>query len=391
MDFTPEQVVLRETVRRLAREVVAPRASALDEEDRFPHDLARRFGELGLVQLLCPEKYGGPGGNFTSICIAREEMAKVSAAAALIVGNNTIGGVLPLVLQGSEALREQYLPQLASGTKLTAVAITEPEAGSDVAAMRTRAVRDGDHYVINGRKCFITFGDVADYVTLLARTGSDDYGFAGITAFFVETAWPGFAVTRHERKMGIRGSTNVELTFDNLRVPVSHRLGAEGEGFKLAMQILDRNRVTVGAAAVGLAQGALDVAADYAMGRVQFRRPIAKLQAIQFMLADMAIKIEAARSLVYRAARLVDWGDPAMGHYSAMAKCFASDVAMEVTTDAVQVLGGYGYMKDYPVERMMRDAKIMQIFEGTNQIQRVVVARHLLEQRGAGREKEVRS
>jgi alkylation response protein AidB-like acyl-CoA dehydrogenase len=382
MSFTPEQDVLRDTVRKVARELVAPRAAQMDEEDRFPHDLAHRFGELGLVQLLVPEKFGGPGGDFTSICIAREEVARVSLAASLIVGNNTIGGVLPLVLQGTDELRDRYLPALASGTKMTAVAITEPEAGSDVAAMRTRAVRDGDHYIISGRKCFITFGDVASYITLFARTGQEDYGFGGISAFFIETAWPGFAVTRHERKMGARGSTNVELTLDGLRVPLSHRLGDEGEGFKLAMHILDRNRVTVAAMAVGLAQGALDFATDYALQRVQFKRPIAKLQAIQFMLADMKIQLEAARALVYKTAGLIDAGDPTFGAFSAIAKCFASDMAMRVTTDAVQVLGGYGYMKDYPVERMMRDAKILQIFEGTNEIQRVVVARHLLEGRG---------
>lgn len=374
--LTPAQVALKEQAAEVASQVAAPVAALIDETDTFPTDLARTFGELGLIQLCVPEQYGGPGGRVTEACLVREEIGKVSMAASMIASNNTVGGVLPLVLAGSEELKDKYLPALATGEHLTCVAITEPEAGSDVSNMRSRAVRDGDHYVINGSKCFITFGSVASFCTLLVRTGSEADGARGLSAFFVHTDWPGFNVGKNERKMGMHGIPNVEISLEDLRVPVANRLGKEGEGFKVIMEALNLNRPTVGAIALGAAQGATDYAAGYARERRQFGRPVIRFQAVQFKLADMYIELEAARSLIYRTARLLDEGAPDGERFSAMAKCFATDVAMRVTTEAVQVLGGYGYMKDHPLERVMRDTKITQILEGTNEIQRLVVMRH---------------
>jgi alkylation response protein AidB-like acyl-CoA dehydrogenase len=333
---------------------------------------------MGLLQLWVPEEYGGPGGDLTSVCIAREEISRVSEACALLAGQNSIALILPLLHFGTEEQKKRWLPLAAKGRTLTAVAITEPESGSDVASMRTRARRDGSAYVINGQKCYITWGNTAHWVLVFART-SEAKGFQGISCFLVDSKTPGFRVGKNEKKMGLNGVPNVELFFDDMRVPAENMIGEEGRGFIACMRILDMNRPTVGAASVGLAQGALDAAIDYAKGRKQFGRPIADFQGLQWMLADMAMQIEAARALVYECCNRVDQGDfSRLAELSSMAKCFASDVAMKVTTDAVQIFGGAGYMKDYPVERMMRDAKINQIFEGTNQIQRIVVARHLL-------------
>jgi len=384
MYLTEEQTAFRDGVRRLARKEVAAIASEIDRDDRFPKELVPLFGDMGLLQLRLPEKYGGPGASMTTICLAHEELAKVSEAASLMAGQNGIGLVVPLLHFGTEEQRLRFFPEVAKGRTLVSVAITEPHAGSDPGAMKTRAVRDGNSaYVLNGQKCFITFSPVADYITVFAKT-EDGYGTDKITAFLIDTKWKGFSVGKTDRKMGIRGIPDAPIFFDNMRVPVENRIGEEGEGFKICMRILDLNRPTIGATAVGLAQGALDMAIDYAKQRTAFGKPIGEFQGLQFMLADMAMQVEAARCLVYEVARLADEGfadDAAYRRFAAnaaMAKCFASDMAMKVTTDAVQVFGGAGYMQDLPVERFMRDAKINQIFEGTNQIQRMIIARQLL-------------
>jgi alkylation response protein AidB-like acyl-CoA dehydrogenase len=372
------QLAMRDAIRTMVEREIRPIAAEIDETDRIPERLFDVFGDMGLMQLWIPERYGGPGGDLTTVCLAREEIARVSEACALIAGQNSIGLVLPLLHFGTEEQRQRWLPMAAKGRTLTAVAITEPEAGSDVGAMKTRARRDGDSWVIDGQKCYITWGNIAHWVLVFART-SGERGFDGISCFLVDTKTPGFHVGKNERKMGLHGVPNVSLYFEEMRVPAENMIGQEGQGFRAAMRILDLNRPTVGAAAVGLAQGALDAAVAYAKERRQFGRAIAEFQGLQFMLADMQMQVEAARALVYECARLVDAGDfSRLTEMASMAKCFASDVAMRVTTDAVQIFGGAGYMKDYPVERMMRDAKINQIFEGTNQIQRLVIARHLL-------------
>jgi alkylation response protein AidB-like acyl-CoA dehydrogenase len=377
-NFTNEQLALRDAIRRMVEKEIRPIAAEIDATDRIPERILNIFGDMGLLQLLVPAEFGGPGGGITDVCLAREEIARVSEACALLAGMNSIGMILPLLHFGTEEQRRHWLPLVAKGRTWTGVAITEPSSGSDVASMKTRASRDGDSWILRGQKCYITWGSIAHYLLVFART-SGETGFEGISCFLVDTRSPGFRVGRNERKMGLNGVPNVEVFFDDVRVPGEHLIGEEGRGFIACMRILDMNRPTVGAASVGLAQGALDAAVNYAKGRHQFGRPIAQFQGLQWMLADMAIQIEAARALVYECARLIDSGDVSrLSEMASMAKCFASDVAMRVTTDAVQVFGGAGYMKDHPVERFMRDAKINQIFEGTNQIQRIVVARHLL-------------
>jgi alkylation response protein AidB-like acyl-CoA dehydrogenase len=312
------------------------------------------------------------------VCIAREEISKVSPACASIAGLNSMF-IMPLLHFGSEEQRMKYLPIIAKGGVVTAIAISEPQAGSDVTAINTRARKDGDYYVVNGRKQWCSYGVVADYIVVMARTG-DGPGADGISAFIVEPkTMPGITFGRHERKMGFRGAPNTPIFFDNVRVPAENLVGEEGKGFRASMRALDLNRPTIGAQSVGLAQGALDASVAYAKERRQFKKAISEFQGVQFMLADMAIQIEAARALVYECARAGDDGDwKRLNLLASMAKCFGSDMAMKVTTDAVQIFGGYGYTMDYPVERMMRDAKLTQIFEGTNQIQRVVIARELL-------------
>jgi alkylation response protein AidB-like acyl-CoA dehydrogenase len=378
MTFTEEQLAFRDSIRRMAQERVAPIAAEIDQTDRFPRELVELFGEMGLMQLWVPEKYGGPEGNLTLMCIAREEISRVSPACASIAGLNTMF-IMPLLHFGTEEQRKHFLPIIARGGVVTAIAISEPQAGSDVGAMNTRAVRDGDSYVINGRKQWCSYGVEADYLVLMART-SGESGAEGISAFILEPKkMKGITFGRHERKMGFRGAPNTPIFLDNVRVPAFNLVGEEGKGFKASMRALDLNRPTIGAQSVGLAQGALDAAVAYAKERKQFKRSIAEFQGIQFMLADMVMQIEAARALVYECARAGDAGDwKRLNVLASMAKCFASDMAMKVTTDAVQVFGGYGYTQDYPVERMMRDAKLTQIFEGTNQIQRMVIARDLL-------------
>ena len=378
MQFNEEQTAFRDGVRRMVQDHVAPIAAEIDENDRFPEELIEVYGDMGLLQLWVPEAYGGPGANLTMVCLAREEIARVSESCALMAGMNTMFA-LPLMHFGSEAQKQHYLPLLARGRTVTAIAISEPDCGSDVGGMRTRAVREGDHYVINGQKQWCTFGSRADYLMLFAKTG-DGAGANDISAFIIDVKnTKGLSFGRNERKMGMKGTINVPIHLDNVRVPVDHMLGAEGQGFRSAMRALDLNRPAIAAASVGLAQGAFDAALGYAKQRRQFKRAIIEFQGIQFMLADMKMQIEAARALTYECARLGDAEDWAqLPIFASMAKCFASDVAMKVTTDAVQVFGGYGYVKDYPVEKMMRDAKLNQIFEGTNQIQRVVIARELM-------------
>jgi len=378
MNFTEEQLAFRDSIRRMVARHVAPIAAEIDETDRFPTELLPIYGDMGLMQLWVPERYGGPEGNLTMMCIAREEISRVSPACGSIAGLNTMF-IMPLLHFGSEEQRQRFLPAVAKGGVVTAIAISEPQAGSDVSAMTTRAVRDGDSYVINGRKQWCSYGVEAEYIVLMART-SGQGGADGISAFVLEPKkMKGITFGRHERKMGWRGAPNTPIFLDNVRVPVENLVGEEGKGFRASMRALDLNRPTIGAQCVGLAQGALDASVAYAKERKQFKRSIAEFQGIQFMLADMAMAIEASRSLVYDCAQAGDDGDwERLTVTASMAKCFASDMAMKVTTDAVQVFGGYGYTRDYPVERMMRDAKLAQIFEGTNQIQRVVVARHLL-------------
>jgi alkylation response protein AidB-like acyl-CoA dehydrogenase len=378
MKLTEEQLSFLDSIRRMVAKHVKPIAAEIDETDRFPQELVRLYGDMGLMQLWIPEEYGGPNGNLTMMCIAREEISRVSPACGSIAGLNTMF-IMPLLHFGSEEQRRRFLPAVAKGGVVTAIAISEPQAGSDVGAMKTRAVKDGDSYILNGRKQWCSYGCEAEYIVVMART-SGDSGAEGISAFVVEPkTMKGITFGRHERKMGWRGAPNTPIFFDNVRVPAENLIGEEGKGFKASMRALDLNRPTIGAQCVGLAQGALDASVEYAKERRQFKRAIAEFQGVQFMLADMAIQIEAARALVYECARAGDNSEwDRLNVLASMAKCFGSDMAMKVTTDAVQVFGGYGYTRDYPVERMMRDAKLAQIFEGTNQIQRVVIAKQLL-------------
>ncbi len=376
--LTDEQRELRDLVRTLARERIGPRAAEIDESHEFPWDVVELYREQGIFGLLFGEEWGGTGTGTLLALVAIEEIAKVCATSSLILAVQELGS-LGLKLAGSQEQKERYLPKLASGEWLGAYALTEAGSGSDSAAMRTTARRDGDEYVLSGGKRFITNAGVANLYTVFAKT-DPDADHTGISAFVVESDAPGFQVARLEPKMGIAGSTTGELVFDECRVPAANLLGEEGEGFRIAMRILDRSRPGVAAQALGIAQGATDYALEYARTRETMGQPIAEHQLVAAKLADMETKCEAARGLLYRFGRMVDDGAPDddLTKASAMAKLFCSDVAMEVTTDAVQVLGGYGYIKEYPVERMMRDAKITQIYEGTNEIQRIVIAREML-------------
>ncbi len=381
--LSEEQREIRDLVRQLARERIAPRAAEIDESHEFPWDVVELFRENDLFGLLFDEEYGGLGTGTLLSLVAIEEVSKVCATSGLILAVQELGS-LGLKLAGEEEQKQRYLPRLASGEWLCAYALTESGSGSDSAAMRTTARLDRDEYVLNGSKRFITNAGVAQLYTVFAKT-DPDAGHPGISAFVVEADTPGFAVARLESKMGIKGSTTGELVFDDARVPVANLLGREGEGFKIAMRILDRSRPGIGAQGLGLAQGATDYALEYAKSRETMGKPIAQHQLIAATLADMETKCEAARGLLYKCGQLIDEGaDGAeLTKISAMAKLFCTDVAMEVTTDAVQILGGYGYIQEYPVERMMRDAKITQIYEGTNQIQRLVIAREMLKENRA--------
>jgi alkylation response protein AidB-like acyl-CoA dehydrogenase len=377
-ELTPEQRELRELVRSLARERIGPRAAEIDESHEFPWDVVDVFREHGVFGLFFPEEYGGLGTGTLLAMVAIEEVSKVCATSGLILAVQELGS-LGLKLAGNEEQKRRYLPLLASGEWLAAYALTEAGSGSDSAAMRSTARREGDVYVLDGSKRFITNAGVAGLYTVFAKT-DPAAGHRGISAFVVEPDTPGFEVARLEPKMGIAGSTTGELVFDGCRVPAENLLGSEGEGFRIAMRILDRSRPGIAAQALGLAQGATDYALEYARSRETMGKPIAQHQLIQAKLADMETATEAARGLLYRFGRMVDEGAPQaeLTKASAMAKLFCSDTAMWVTTEAVQILGGYGYIKEYPVERMMRDAKITQIYEGSNEIQRLVIAREML-------------
>ena len=381
--LTDDQREIRELIRDLSRDKVAPRAHDIDETGEFPTDMVELLRDHDLFALCIPEEYGGTGTGTLMVLVAIEELAKVCGTTSLLLAAQELGS-LPIKLAGNEAQKAKYLPRLASGELLPAYALTESGSGSDSAAMRTSAKRDGDHYVINGDKRFITNASVAGVYIVFAKT-DQTAGHRGISAFIVDAATPGFQVSRLEAKMGIKGSTTGELYFTDMRVPVENLLGEQGEGFKIAMRVLDHSRPGIGAQALGLAQGATDYALEYAKTRETMGKPIAQHQMIAGMLADMETKCEAARGLLYKVGLMIDENAPAVDltKYSAMAKLFCSDIAMEVTTDAVQILGGYGYVKEYPVERMMRDAKITQIYEGTNQIQRLVIAREMLREQRA--------
>ena len=373
--LTDEQREIRDLVRTLARERIAPRAAEIDESREFPWDVVELFREHGLFGVFFEERHGGTGTGTLLALMAIEEVSKVCATSGLILTVQELGS-LGLKLAGSEEQKERLLPKLASGEWLGAYALTEAGSGSDSAAMGTEARRDGDAYVLNGSKRFITNAGVADLYTVFAKT-DPSAGHAGISAFLVQAGAPGFEVARLEPKMGISGSTTGELTFDGCRVPAANLLGEEGEGFRIAMRILDRSRSGVAAQGLGIAQGATDYALEYAKTRETMGKPIAEHQLVAAKLADMETQCAAGRELLYQACTKVDRGDPDLGKYSSMAKLFCSDTAMAVTVEAIQVLGGYGYVKEYPVERFLRDAKITQIYEGTNEIQRLVIARAL--------------
>ncbi len=375
--LSEEQRLLRDTVRELADGRIAPRAAEIDRTGEFPWDVKALLAEQDILSLPFPERFGGLGGELLSLCLAIEQISRVCATSGLILAVHGLAS-LPLVLAGSEAQRARWLPELAAGTRLIAFALTEAEAGSDASAIRTRAVREGDEYVISGTKRFISHGSIADLLTVFALTDPEAPRHRRLSCFVVETDLPGFRVERLEHKMGIRGSPTAELAFDGVRVPADHLIGAEGDGFQIAMDTFDRSRPGIAAQAVGIAQGALDVATRYARERRQFGRAIGEFQMVSALLADMDAATEAARQLLYTACVEIDAGGPDVSRWAALAKLVGGDAAMRVTTDAVQVLGGYGYIDEYPVERMMRDAKITQLYEGTQQIQRLVVARALL-------------
>ncbi|MBF7083748.1 acyl-CoA dehydrogenase [Desulfallas sp. Bu1-1] len=374
--LTEEQLMMRDMVRKLAQNEIAPRAAEIDRERRFPRENIKKMAELGLMGVPIPEEYGGAGCDFLSYIITIEEISRACASTGVILAVHSSLGTLSILYFGTEEQKQKYVPKLAAGEYLGAFALTEPNAGSDPSNLSTTARLEGDYYIVNGNKIFITSGGEADVYVTFVRTGQEK-GHKGITCLLVDRDTPGFSIGKTEDKMGLHGDVTTELIFDNARVPRENLLGAENEGFKVAMALLDGGRIGIGAQGLGIAQAAFDVAKEYAKQRVQFGKPIADFQAIQFMLADMATRIDCARMLVYRAARMRDMGLP-YSKEASMAKMYATDTAMEVTTNAVQILGGYGYCREYPVERYMRDAKITQIYEGTNQIQRMVIAKHLL-------------
>ncbi|MGH9297191.1 MAG: acyl-CoA dehydrogenase family protein [Acidimicrobiales bacterium] len=376
-ELSEDQRNFREVLRRFSEEKIAPRAAEYDEREEYPWESFNACVGMELPALGIPTEYGGQGADLVTQAVMIEEIARSCASTAVTLLISKLG-MIPVMNFGSKELKERYLPRIASGETQASYCLSEPDAGSDVASMTTRAVRDGEHYVISGTKYWITNAGISDTYTVFAKT-DPSAGHRGISCFVVEKDW-GVKVPKLEHKMGLRASPTGEVVFDEVRVPVENRVGEEGQGFLVAMHTLDRSRPTIGAQAIGIAQGALDYATGYMKRRHQFGHPIADFQGLQFMLADMAMQIEAARGLVYRACSIVDEDDPRgeLAMFGAMAKCFASDVAMSVATDAVQLLGGYGYTRDFPVERFMRDAKITQIYEGTNQVQRVVISKRLL-------------
>ncbi len=380
--LTEEQQELKAALRRFAEKEIAPQAAAADEREEYPWASFHAWRDSGFVKALYPEALGGEGGDTMTYALAVEEVARVCASSSLFVLISRLA-MSVLMRHGTPALQTKYVPRVASGECQASYCLSEPNAGSDVASMAMRAVRDGDNYVLTGTKAWITNAGISDFYTVFAKT-DPDAGYRGISAFVVEKTFPGFSIGKLEHKMGVRGSPTGEIVLDDVPVPAENLIGQEGRAFGYAMAALARSRPIVGAQAVGIAQGALDVAARYVVERRQFNQPIADFQGIQFMLADMATQLEAARLLVYSACAKIDAGDAGVTRVSAMAKLFASDTAMRVTTDAVQLLGGAGYTRDFPVERMMRDAKVTQIYEGTNQVQRVIIARRVLDDLAPG-------
>jgi len=374
--LTEDHRAIREAIRDIAEHEIAPHAADVDERERFPIEAQKALTAAGFQAVHIPEEYDGAGADAVATVIVIEEVARVCGSSSLIPAVNKLGS-MPIMLSGSEELKQLVLPSIAGGQAMISYALSEREAGSDAAAMRTRAVRDGDEWVLNGTKCWITNAGVSSWYTVMAVTDPDRKA-KGISAFVVNADDPGFVVGTKERKLGIKGSPTREIHFENCRIPGDRIIGEPGTGFATAMATLDHTRPTIGAQAIGLAQGALDVAIGYVKERQQFGKHLAEFQGIQFMIADMAMQVDAARTLVYQAAAAAERGDANKTYLSAAAKCLASDVAMKATVDAVQLLGGAGYTRDFPVERMMRDAKITQIYEGTNQVQRLVMARSLL-------------
>ena len=382
VEYTEEQIMMRDTVARIAQEQIAPGAAERDEKAEFPWDVVEIFRENGLFGAEFPEAYGGAEIGTLAFCLATEEIAKVCASSSMVFTSPHLGS-MPIMLAGTEEQKQKWIPKLASGEHLTAFALTEAGAGSDAAGIKTKAVRDGDEYVINGSKIFITQGDVADVICVAVKTDMSA-GNKGISFFAVEKGTPGLQIGKHENKMGVRASSTVELSFEDMRVPAANLLGEEGVGFVIAMKTLDVTRTSIAATATGIGQGALDYAVKYTKERVQFGQPLFKFQGLQWMLADMAVQLEASRLLTHKAASIFESVPRDLARLpkeysrqSAMAKYYAAEAAMKVTTDAVQLLGGYGYVKEYPVERMMRDAKITQIYEGSSQIQKIVIANTL--------------
>ena len=382
-ELTEEEKMIKDVARRIAEEKVKPIRQELDEKEEFPSEIMKEIASSDLLRIFIPEEYDGLGMGTMGMALATEEFSRIDGGIAICFAGNSLGAE-PIIMYGTEEQKKKYLPKVASGEYLAAFALTEPEAGSDAGNVKTKAIKDDDHYILNGNKVFITNGGEANIYVVIAST-NPDRGERGLSAFIVEKGTPGFSFGKKEKKMGIRSSPTRELVFEDCKVPKENLLGKEGYGFIITMRTFDKTRVGVAAQALGIAQGAFEEALNYAKTRVQFGKKIVEFQGIQFMFADMATQIEAARALIYRAARYIDTGAKNIGKISAMAKLYASDVAMKVTTDAVQIFGGYGYMKDYPVEKMMRDAKITQIYEGTNQIQRLVIASHLIKE-SMGRE-----
>lgn len=374
--FTEEQQMMRQMVREFAANEIAPFVERM-ERGEFPRPILEKMAELGLMGITVPEQYGGAGMDFTSYIIAIHEISKVSATVGVILSVHTSVGTNPILYFGTEEQKRKYVPKLARGEYLGAFCLTEPGSGSDAASLKTTAIRDGDHYVLNGSKVFITNGGEADTYIVFARTNLEEKGSKGVSAFIVEKNTPGFVIGKDEKKMGLHGSRTVQLSFEDMRVPAENLLGQEGDGFTIAMANLDVGRIGIAAQSLGIAEAALEHATNYAKERIQFGKPIAEQQGIAFKLADMATNVEAAKLLVYRAAFLRANGMPC-GKEASMAKLFASKTAMENAIEAVQIFGGNGYTEDYPVERLFRDAKVCEIYEGTSEIQRLVISKHVL-------------
>ncbi len=381
--FDEDQQMIRELARQIAQEKVVPVRAELDEKEEFPTEIIKVIAQSDLFAIFVPEEYGGLGKSATELCIAVEELSKACLGVSTSYAADALG-TYPIILFGSEDQKNRYLPDIASGKRLVAFGLTEANAGSDAAGIQTTAIKDGDHYILNGTKQWITNGGEAEIYTIIAMTDKAK-GARGATAFIVEKNTPGFTFGKKEKKMGIRASVTCELIFNDCKIPRENIIGREGMGFIVTMKTLDQSRIGVGAQGVGLAHGALDEAIRFAHQRIQFGKPVISFQAVQHMLADMATQTEAARSLVYSVAKYIDSGAKDVSKASAMAKVFATDTAMKVTTDAVQVMGGSGYMREYPVEKMMRDAKILQIYEGTNQIQRNIIGQSLIREAAKGK------